>query len=155
MSEKPKKRRKHVKNASLIKKYNPRVRHEILDYDYLDQLSEEELAWLNKFTNEYVNAAVKADDEELIHDYEKHRKFIFDANNHRNTDLYGRAKYQVKDKNTGTVYKLVDYHAVVSKIEELSAIEVEDSYIDYLDHEKMIEVLEEYDRAMFLFSELE
>src|SRR5712671_2380940 len=63
-----KSRRDQVKNAALKKKYNSRILGEHVDYDYLDQLNEKDLAWLNKFTKEFHKASYKHDGTD-IQDY--------------------------------------------------------------------------------------
>ena len=48
-------KRSKAKNPALQKKYNLLSRQELLDFDYLPQLSEEEAAFLNQFVSETVN----------------------------------------------------------------------------------------------------
>ena len=76
--KKPKPRRDQVKNAALNKKYNSRILGEYIDYDYLDQLDEETLAYLNKFTEEFHKASYKHDGTD-IQDYETYGKELIGA----------------------------------------------------------------------------
>lgn len=156
-NKKPKKvRRERVKNAALKKPYTTRVRQEYLDYDYLDKLNEEELTWLNKFTEEYLNDSFKRDGTD-IQTYEKYGKDANDRNNARNRDLYGALKN--KD-NKFQNKKLLNYDNIVSDIEnelsrEVNPLSIENAYIDYLDYKEVEKMLQQYDIAMKDFSEVE
>lgn len=159
MSKKPKNpkkvRRDRIKNAALKKPYTPRVRQEYLDYDYLDQLNEEELAWLNKFTEEYLNASFNRDDSDL-QPYETYGKDSNDRNNSRNRDLYGALKNKDnKFKNN----KLVNYDNMTGDIEnelsrDLNPKAIEDAYIEFLDYKEVEAMMLEYDLAMEKFTEI-
>lgn len=161
--KKPKKhnrrnQRHKVKNAGLIPQQTTKIRQEYLDYDYIDQLSEEEKAWLNKFTEEYLNAALVLDDdneiipEENIHKDPKYKKLIYDANNSRNRDKYGQLKTQHKQYN-----KLIQYENAVNTIEEKQDIStsIEDNYIDFLDKKTVDQFLIEYELFMKTFTEFD
>lgn len=52
------------RNAKKVfsKTYNTKVRRPHIDYDYLDQLSEEEIAYLAKFTDEFYGAGFEIND---------------------------------------------------------------------------------------------
>ena len=100
-------RRSRVKYPALDPEYNIKIRHELIDYDYLDKLSDEELKWLNDFTREEVNAAVgRQKDEGKDNRFNKSKEDVKrcqDNNNSRNACIYGRAKAMHKlvnmDKN--------------------------------------------------------
>jgi hypothetical protein len=67
----------------LDKKKNTRARKDVIDYDYLHQLTKEELKFLNQFTDEFYCANFKGDtlhSKDLQKDCEK-------RNNDRNNDL--------------------------------------------------------------------
>lgn len=135
MNKKKKTRRSSVKNPALKKPYTTRVRQEYLDYDYLDQLNEDELEWLNKFTDEYLNDSFKRDGTD-IQPYEKYGKDANDRNNARNRCLYGALKN--KD-NKFQNKKLLNYDNIVGDIEnelsrEVNPKNIEDAYIEFLDH---------------------
>jgi len=77
---------------------NLKTRTELLDYDYLDKLSPEELAWLNKFTEEYVHASLDtARPKKNLHKNKALRKDCYDRNNSRNRDILTRQKAQNKN----------------------------------------------------------
>lgn len=88
---KKKTRRSEVKYPALDPKYMPKVRQEYADIDYVDQLTEDEKAWLNKFIDEELNASFKNDERDLTQDPEKKRE-IYANNNARNRCLYGITK---------------------------------------------------------------
>jgi hypothetical protein len=68
-----------------------------LDYDYLSKLSEEELLWLNKFTEEYVNASFDTSKpRNNLHRTKSARKDCYDRNNARNRDVLTRQRAQNK-----------------------------------------------------------
>lgn len=84
-----KNRRSRQKYPNLDPKYNLKIRQEeISDLDYLNKLSEEELAFLNKFMGEYVNGAISKHTENLHP--EKHD--CYKRNNARNRDIFSLAK---------------------------------------------------------------
>ena len=100
-------RRNSTKNPGLVKEVNLKIRHELMDYDYLDKLSPEEKDWLNRFTEEYVHnnfshpgkrihpkktrkAIVKKTGEPRKIDI--YKKESGDRNNARNRDSYSITK---------------------------------------------------------------
>lgn len=89
--KKKKTRRSQSKYPALDPKFMPKVRREYLDIDYLDQLSDEEKEWLNKFMDESLNASFKNDGRDKIQDKDSKRK-VYSENNARNRDLYSIAK---------------------------------------------------------------
>lgn len=54
--------RSKTKYPGLKTNVNTRKRQHLIDYDYLDKLSEKEKAYLNKFTEETVSASFKKKD---------------------------------------------------------------------------------------------
>lgn len=148
-----KKPRNKIKNPNLIKKYNSRVRQEYIDMDYLDQLSEEDLAWMNQFMGEYNNASFNNDETDLDQSIEG-KKASYDRNNARNRCLFGQVKSKVANTN------LLNYENVVNMVEEemardINPANVENAYIDFLDSKQVDAMLAEYDAAMALFNENE
>lgn len=86
-------RRSQSKYPALDPRLNLRTRQEILDYDYIDQLSEKDKQWLNDFSSEYINADFKTNIKEgrkrihrkkkVEHEKNKHlKKLIVDFTNH-------------------------------------------------------------------------
>jgi hypothetical protein len=112
--KKSKNRRDKVENPALNKRYMPRVRQELIDYDYLDKLSAEEKEWLNKFTDEYVNASFKRDGTD-IQSYEKYGKDSNDRNNARNRCLYTALKNKANGANNK---RLLNYDSVLIEVED-------------------------------------
>jgi hypothetical protein len=89
--------KKKVRYDSLNPGKAPRVRKELLDADYLDKLSEEELKWYAQFTDEWTAGAVhktKAGKVKAgyLHNTEALAKSVYDANNWRNNDVLGVSK---------------------------------------------------------------
>lgn len=163
-------RRSQVKNPALQKKYNSRILQEYIDYDYLDQLSDGELEWLNKFTEEFHKASYKHDGTD-IQDYNKvigqdeegkditYGKNSNDRNNAQNRCLYGHLKNKA-DRNNNK--KLLSYESLANSTDPTKSLEnelskdinpasMEEAYIDFLDSKEVDAMIEEYDQAMFEF----
>lgn len=68
-------------------KLNIRNRQKLIDYDYLDQLTPEQLEWLNKFTDEYTNASFSKVKSKNISKKKQDKKDSYNRNNARNRDL--------------------------------------------------------------------
>lgn len=90
-------KRKKVRYDSLKKSHNTKVRHDLLDADYLGKLSKEEYRWYAQFTDEYVGGAVKKNSDGSIqkghlHNTPELAKKCYDDNNRRNSDLYSVTK---------------------------------------------------------------
>ena len=105
MAKKPTRRSKE-KYPALIPHLNLRTRFEQIDYDYIDQLTDAEKDWLNRFTEEYTNASFK-NKKDRIHNPNKkittidkngkevkttYEKDSYNRNNQRNADILTRAK---------------------------------------------------------------
>lgn len=84
-------RRSQAKYPALRPELNPKTRFELLDYDYLDKLNDEEKAWLNAFTEEYTHANMKHPGKKL-HTRKKQKKDCYDRNNSRNRCIWTRVK---------------------------------------------------------------
>lgn len=90
---KKKNKRSREKYPALKPELNLRSRFELIDYDYVDKLNDEEKAWLNKFTNEYTNASLDRKNlKNNFHNTEELKKDCYDRNNARNRDVLTRAK---------------------------------------------------------------
>lgn len=143
--------RNKVSHPALNKKYNPKVRQEYIDYDYLDKLSGEEKNWLNKFSEEYINAKFNNDETDLDQTPEG-RKAAYDRNNARNRCLYSQLK--VRRMND----KLLNIDDVINIVEDqqgqdLSPNYMEDTYIEFMDFKEINAMMVEYDQAMEKFTE--
>lgn len=79
-------KREAVENPNLDKTYNLKSRTKLLDQDYLHKLNAEELAWLDKFNAETINADLdyKKLKNNLYATTKKKKKELTDANNARN-----------------------------------------------------------------------
>lgn len=149
--KKPEKKRNNVKYPALIPKYNPKVRQDLIDYDYLDKLTEEEKAWLNKFSEEYINARFNGDDTDIDKTPEG-RKASYDRNNARNRCVYNQLK--VRRGNDGLIpYDQEIVESVEKKIIGVDNISIEDAYIDYIDYNDVKNALKEYLDYMSEFTE--
>lgn len=88
-----KNKRARTKHPALRPELNLKTRYELIDYDYVDKLTEEEKTWLNKFTEEYVNASLDTKDlNNNFHSTEELKKDCYRRNNARNRDILTRAK---------------------------------------------------------------
>jgi hypothetical protein len=88
-----KNKRSKTKYPALKPELNLKSRYELIDYDYIDKLSESEKTWLNKFTEEYVNASLDSDNlENNFHSTDELKKDCYRRNNARNRDILTRAK---------------------------------------------------------------
>lgn len=89
--------KKNVRVKSLNPHYQPRVRKELIDFDYIKSLSPEDKLWLAQFVDEYIGANVrKRKDGKVksghLHNTEELAKKCYDANNFRNNDVYSVTK---------------------------------------------------------------
>lgn len=84
-------RRAKEKYPALKQNLNLKTRYELVDYDYIDQLSDKEKDWLNRFTEEYTHAKFDHDGSR-IQRKKKHEIESYNRNNSRNRDILTRAK---------------------------------------------------------------
>jgi len=56
--------------------------------DYLDGLSPEDKAWMNKFIKEYYDGNVKKGDPDVLHNTDELRRDCYNRKNRQNRDLY-------------------------------------------------------------------
>lgn len=75
-------RRSESKFPALDPKLNLRSRSKLIDYDYLDQLNEKELQYLNDFTTEFINADFKTNLEEGRKRIHKKKRVEHEKNKH-------------------------------------------------------------------------
>lgn len=89
-----KNKRAKVKYSALDPTVNLKTRYELIsDYDYLDKLNDQEKAWLNKFTKEYVNADLNTKRKSKnLHRTERLKKDCYDRNNARNRCVWTKCK---------------------------------------------------------------
>jgi len=78
---------------------NSKVRQEYTDYDYINQLSDDDKKFLDDFNKEYYNASVgKQSDEGKDNRFMKTKEDVKEsqgANNRRQRDLYGLTRNKV------------------------------------------------------------
>lgn len=73
--------------------FNLRSRTELLDYDYLNKLGPKEKKFLNKFTEEYVNASLDVSKKwRNLHKSKELIRDCFNRNNARNRDVLTQQK---------------------------------------------------------------
>ena len=87
-------KRAKVKYSALDPTVNLKTRYELIaDYDYLDKLNDQEKAWLNKFTKEYVNADLDTKRKSKnLHKTDRLKKDCYDRNNARNRCVWTKCK---------------------------------------------------------------
>lgn len=117
--------RESQRHPNLDKRFNLKTRTDLLDQDYLNKLSPEELDWLNKFNKEYVSASL--DGKGDLHNTKKLKKTCYDSNNARNRDILTKAKAS---------NQLVDYEVLV---EEPGENDYEDYLIQQIDQKDIID----------------
>lgn len=144
-------KRSKAQYPNLVPRLNSRVRQELIDYDYLDKLNPEELAWLNKFSGEYVNSSFNRDGNDLDESQEG-RKASYDRNNARNRDLYGLLRSRVANTN------LVNYDESLPLVEfeqnrDQNHEHIENAYINYLEDLEIKAMMLEYKTAMTRYYE--
>lgn len=126
-------KRSKSKHPNLTPNLNLKVRQELVDYDYLDKLSDAEKDWLNQFTGEYVGASFKKTKAgnysgKNLHKGKKMRKDCYDRNNWRNNDVYSvtKANDMLKDEEARK-----DFLEAVSS--SITTKDVEDNLINKID----------------------
>lgn len=83
------------------------MRQELIDYDYVDQLSEADKTWLNKFTEEYINTNLDRNSlKNNLHNTKKLKKDCDDRSNARRRCILTRTKA------TGEILYLEDLKTV-------------------------------------------
>ena len=141
-------RRQKIKNASLNKKYNSRIRQEYIDMDYIHKLDDTiknckledgtmvtQLEYMALFMKEWNSGGVGKQAEanqNKFHRTAKEVKACTDRTNQRNRDEYGIAKAR------NLLHKL-DYDSLKEIIEKERTVNqnyVEDAMIEYLDNSK-------------------
>lgn len=110
-------RRGTAKFPALQPQLNLKRRYDLIDYDYVDKLSEKDKKWLNDFTEEWVNAKTK---DARFHKSKKAKKLCNDANNARNRCIWTMAKASGRNVN-------------LDNLEPDEAVAEEDKLIEDLD----------------------
>ena len=88
-----KSKRAKTKYPALKPELNLKTRYDLIDYDYVNKLDENEKQWLNKFTEEYVNASLDTENiDNNFHNTQDLKRDCYRRNNARNRDILTRAK---------------------------------------------------------------
>lgn len=148
--KKKKKQSTKLQDNYFRKQYNSKIRQEYTDLDYVHKLDNTiknrrlpngemvtEFEWMKRFMKEWNNADVGKQSEARKNSFHRTAKAVkecTDRNNHRNQDQYGRAKAQ------GMMYNYHNEHLqeMMEKATEVSANNVEDALIEYLDQTKKL-----------------
>lgn len=130
-STKPLTKRDSKKYPALDPSVNLKTRTDQIDYDYINKLSEKEKAWLNKFTNEWINDVVDRKNPRK-NVYAKSRKKIKecdDRNNARNRCIL------TKQKASGGLKTLDDVRRVTKSPESEINFKLDLQRQGYLDED--------------------
>lgn len=84
-------KRSRAKYPGTDKSVTLKIRHELLDADYLHTLDHKDKKWYSDFMREYASADLDHPGKKL-HRTKKLRKSIYDANNARNRDAFAVTK---------------------------------------------------------------
>lgn len=125
-----------MKYPALDPSVNLKTRTDTIDYDYLSQLNEKELKFLNKFTEEYNNAYYQKGKRAL----NKNRKEIYNKNNARNRCVY------TKHKAYGALLYSEDHKTELDNVTDGKSFE--NNINDFIDTKKIlgVETREEYEK---------
>ena len=127
-----KNKRQKAKYPALRPELNLKTRYELLDYDYINKLSEQEKRWLNDFTEEYINASLDSKNlENNLHNTDELKKDCYRRNNARNRDILTRAKASGSFVSIDEM-RLNNKAVLIDKEEEL--LNKVDDDIDYLEN---------------------
>jgi hypothetical protein len=139
--------KKKVRLKSLNPQYQPRVRKELVDFDYLDKLNPAEKEYLAQFVDESIGASVRKLKSGKIaagqlHNTEALAKECYDANNRRNNDVYSVTKangllYDIKHKMQ---MEETDLHINYHLTEEATIAMIENDEQDILTFQEFIDL---------------
>jgi len=142
MSEEKKKQRKKReldKYPALNPRLNAKTRFEILDMDYLKQLDDSQLQYLNQFMAEYVSGAFKKDSDgeyssENLNKTVEERRDCYTRNNIRN-----RCGLTISNA-TGNTYRADDINSFVDSLTDIDVMgdgvnALSDEVMDYFNGE--------------------
>lgn len=107
-------KRSREKYPALQHSFTLKRRADLIDYDYLDKLNEEELTFLNRFTEETVSARFEKNNSKNLIKKVKDKKEVYKTNNRRNNDamvmskLGNALKYISTDTDSDNNYVTTD-----------------------------------------------
>jgi len=125
-------RRGNAKYPGLDKKYNLKIRQELIDQDYIDKLTDEEKDWLSRFNEEYVSANFQHKGKKL-HKTKKQKRERYQANNKRNVDIFAVSKANEMLRGEKDIKSVLDKS-------DTNASQHEDTMIALIDMKKNIKV---------------
>lgn len=124
-----KNKRARTKYPALKPELNLKSRYELIDYDYINSLSDQEKKWLNQFTEEYVNASLDTNMlDNNLHNTDNLKKDCYRRNNARNRDILTRAK--ASGNHISTDELLLNNKAIKMDNEEELLNKIDDSLGD-------------------------
>lgn len=142
--------KKDVRMKSLDPFHQTRTRKELLDADYLKKLKPEDLKWYAQFIDESVGGAVHKNKngkvkKGYLHNTKELAKQCYDANNHRNNDVFtvNKANYLLQDLNAKLDESDGWYVHNTELTEDATIQQMEDK-----EAEDSILTLEEYKKAL-------
>jgi hypothetical protein len=91
------------KRWGLIEHTVNKYARDLMDFDYLDQLTEEELDWLDQFSREYYNDDFT--NQNRIHTDKDQKRKLHDSHNKRRRDVWGYHSRMPYDYTDFTVFK--------------------------------------------------
>ena len=94
-------KRNKQKFPGLQKSKNLKIRHEVMEEDYLDKLNNEEKDWLDRFNREF-NGNEFTHGGKILHKTKKLKRACAKRNNDRNADEYAIAKSKNRLTNLPT-----------------------------------------------------
>jgi hypothetical protein len=145
-------KRSKLKYPALTKGVNSRVKQEKIDFDYLDKLNPEEMAWMNKFMEEEMNGRFAKDGTDFNQTDEERRR-IYGSINSANRCLYGLTKAKVEKTH------ILNYEDKINIVEKQihdrlpAAQPIEDVYLDFLENETLAPFIKEFQTVMKKFNE--
>jgi hypothetical protein len=97
LKKRPLTKRERTRWPGLDKAVNLRTRQDLIDYDYIDKLSDVEKDWLSKFTEEFVSGTFKKGTPGKkgsgpLHKTKKLKRDCYNRNNLRNRCVYTKSK---------------------------------------------------------------
>lgn len=154
--------KKNVRLKSLNPAHVPRVRKELLDADYLKQLSKEELLWYAQFTDEWVGANIHKTKtgkvkSGFLHNTKELAKDCYDRNNRRNNDIYAVSKanmllsdIEIITEDQASMHNSNPWEVENHLITDIILNEVEESYLSF---EEFLELKHSMTKEMVKFYE--
>lgn len=114
-------KRYKAKYPGLTKRFNSRTKHEYIDFDYVDKLTEDEKEWLNNFNEEYLGGNFQHSGKQL-HKTKAAKRDCYNRNNARNRCAYSIAKARGKvtdeEGRPDTDLEMMNKESIVTYLKE-------------------------------------